>query len=436
MNIPPLKLTEQHAPIRDRMAERLLAVLDSGGYILGKEGAELERRLAEYCGAKHARALNSGTDALIIGLAALGVGCGDEVVVPAFTFIATAEAARWLGARPVFVDIEPLGFNMDQRKLEAVVTSSTKVVMPVHLFGQAADMDEINELTDPLGVSVLEDMAQAIGAEYKGRKVGSLSAAAALSFYPTKNLGACGDGGMILLNRDRLLKPVELLRNHGMHERYYHLVDGLNSRLDEFQAAVLNVKLDHLDEWNGLRGQAAAYYDELLADVDGVVTPQVLPDRNHVYHCYTIRVLSDGWVEPGYVGGPAEGELHHGPHSGPNGCASEAHRGTMAVARHNDADNHPLPPVPGERPSAHAVPSPARRDQVHDHLRASGVVSMIYYPVPLHLQTVYAQYGLKPGLFPVAERAASEVISLPVFPGITRDEQQYVVSKLREGLAL
>jgi dTDP-4-amino-4,6-dideoxygalactose transaminase len=294
-------------------------------------------------------------------------------------------------------------------------------------------MDEINELTDPLDVAVIEDMAQAIGAEYKGRKVGSLSACAALSFYPTKNLGACGDGGMILLNRERLVKPIELLRNHGMHERYFHLVDGLNSRLDEFQAAVLNVKLPHLDEWNGLRQQAAAYYDELLADVPGVLPPARLPGRTHVFHCYTIRVLSDGWIEPGPTG-PAADASYSGPHSGPNGCAAEAHRNTMAVARHSDEDNHPLPPVPGERPSAQSVPSPARRDRVHDHLRANGVVSMIYYPVPLLLQQVYAQYNLRPGLFPVAERASSEVISLPVFPGITKDEQQYVVAKLREGL--
>lgn len=429
MNVPPLRLPEQHAPIRNAMAERLLAVLDSGGYILGKEGKELEQRLADYCSAKAALALNSGTDALIIGLAALGVGCGDEVITPPFTFIATSEAARWLGARPVFVDIEPETFNIDPTRIEAAVTPNTKALIPVHLYGHPADMDAIMPITDDLGISVLEDMAQAIGATYKGRKVGGLSAAAALSFYPTKNLGACGDGGMLLMNRERLIEPATLLRNHGQHERYYHLSDGLNSRLDEFQAAVLNVKLDKLDEWNGLRQQAAAYYNEQLAGIPGITTPKVAEGCTHVYHQYTIRVSSEGWVEwqfPEGWGSAPDAKGKCGGHC----CQAACHREDAAAYHSGRYPAGETPPSPGR-----SVPNPARRDAVMAHLRASGVIAMIYYPVPLHLQNVYSVYGHKPGDFPVTERAAAEVLSLPIHPGIRRDEQDYVVAKIREAVA-
>jgi dTDP-4-amino-4,6-dideoxygalactose transaminase len=427
MDIPPLRLAQQHAPLRDEMLARLAAVLDSGGFILGKQGAELEARLAEYCGAKHAVALNSGTDALIIGLAALGVNCGEEVVMPPFTFIATAEAARWLGARPVFCDIDPATFNLDPAPLEAVLTPDTRVVIPVHLYGHPADMDRILEICDPMGISVLEDMAQAVGASYKGRKVGGLSAAAALSFYPTKNLGACGDGGMLLLNRDRLLDPVKLLRNHGQHERYYHLTDGLNSRLDEMQAALLNVKLAHLDEWNGARREAAAVYNALFDGIAGVETPKVAEGCEHVYHQYTIRIKSSEWVsysEPAEFGQAAKLFEHRGAQGacGAHGCAHACHgSGRPKLRRSHDAP-------------AGKLPSPARRDKVMAHLRSSGVISMIYYPVPLHLQHVYKCYGYEPGDFPHSERAAAEVISLPIFPGITRAEQEFVAARVREAL--
>jgi dTDP-4-amino-4,6-dideoxygalactose transaminase len=410
MDIPPLRLAQQHAPLRDEMLARLAAVLDSGGFILGKQGGELEARLAEYCGAKHAVALNSGTDALIIGLAALGVNCGEEVVMPPFTFIATAEAARWLGARPVFCDIDPLTFNLDPKLLEAVLTPDTRVVIPVHLYGQAADMDSILDVCDPMGISVLEDMAQAVGASYKGRKVGGLSAAAALSFYPTKNLGACGDGGMLLLNRDRLVDPVKLLRNHGQHERYYHLTDGLNSRLDEMQAALLNVKLDHLDEWNGARREAAAVYDALFDGMAGVTTPQVAEGCEHVYHQFA----------------QAARLFEHRGNAGPcgaHGCSHACH----------GAGRPPL--KRGHDDPAGKLPSPATRDKVMAHLRGCGVVSMIYYPVPLHLQHVYKCYGYEPGDFPHSERAAAEVLSLPIFPGITRAEQEFVAARVKEALA-
>ncbi|MCC7477505.1 DegT/DnrJ/EryC1/StrS family aminotransferase [bacterium] len=429
MNVPPLRLPEQHAPIRDAMAQRLLAVLDSGGYILGKEGKELEQRLAAYCGAKSALALNSGTDALIIGLAALGVGCGDEVITPPFTFIATSEAARWLGARPVFVDIEPETFNIDPARIESAVTPNTKALIPVHLYGHPADMDEILPITDDLGISVLEDMAQAIGATYKGRKVGGLSAAAALSFYPTKNLGACGDGGMLLMNRERLLEPATLLRNHGQHERYYHLSDGLNSRLDEFQAAVLNVKLDKLDEWNGLRAEAAAYYNAHLDGVPGITTPKVAEGCTHVYHQYTIRVSSEGWVEWQAPQGWGAANSPAGIKAGAHRCSAKAHSEDGAAYRSGRYPEGEVPPTHGK-----SLPNPARRDAVMAHLRASGVVAMIYYPVPLHLQNVYSIYGHRPGDFPVTERAAAEVLSLPIHPGITRAEQDYVIAKIREAV--
>jgi len=432
MNIPPLRLAQQHAPLRDEMLARLAAVLDSGGFILGRQCSELEERLRDYCGARHARALNSGTDALIIGLAALGVGCGDEVVMPPFTFIATAEAARWLGARPVFCDIDPQTFNIDPKLLEAAITPATKAIIPVHLYGQAADMDAILAISDPLGVSVLEDMAQAIGADYKGRKVGGLAAASALSFYPTKNLGACGDGGMLLLNRDRLVEPVELLRNHGQHQRYFHLADGLNSRLDEMQAALLNVKLNHLDEWNAERRAVAARYNELLSGIPGVSTPEVADGNVHVYHQYTVRIASSGWVEykePAEFSGLAQSIEHRGARKacGAHGCTHETHcSGRVSNIPGSSAASAGHP--------AHSVPDPVRRDTAHDYLRKHGVVSMIYYPVPLHLQHVYREYGYLPGDFPHAERAAAEVLSLPVFPGITRDEQAYIAQKLAEGL--
>jgi dTDP-4-amino-4,6-dideoxygalactose transaminase len=309
------------------------------------------------------------------------------------------------------------------------VTSNTKALIPVHLYGHPADMDEILPLTDDLGISVLEDMAQAIGATYKGRKVGGLSACAALSFYPTKNLGACGDGGMILLNRSRLPEPVELLRNHGQHERYYHLTDGLNSRLDEFQAAVLNVKLDMLDEWNGRRQAAAAYYNEGLTGIPGITTPKVAEGCTHVYHQYTIRVSSEGWVEWKMPEGWGDANSPKGK-TGANNCPAPCHREDGPAYRSGRYPEGETPPHHGK-----SLPDPARRDRVMQHLRDNGIVAMIYYPVPLHLQTVYSVYGHKPGDFPVTERAAAEVLSLPIHPEITREEQDYVITKLREAVA-
>ena len=276
----------------DEIQAAIHRVLKSGRYILGPEVEAFEREVAEYLGVRHAIGVNSGTDALVIGLSALGIGSGDEVITTPFTFFATAEAISQVGATPVFVDIDPKTFNIDPGLIEEKITPRTKAILPVHLYGQAADMDPIMGLAEKYGLKVLEDVAQAFGGEYKGRKLGTIGHAGAFSFFPSKNLGAYGDGGLIATNDDEVAETARMLRAHGARKKYYNEMLGYNSRLDELQAAILRVKLPHIDEWDEARRRVAQTYNELLKDVSGVVTPYEAPYAKHVYHQYTVRVLN------------------------------------------------------------------------------------------------------------------------------------------------
>jgi dTDP-4-amino-4,6-dideoxygalactose transaminase len=289
-SIPPLDLKAQYASIQTEIIAAINAVLESQQFILGPQVSSLESEVAEYCGTRFAVGVASGTDALILALHAVGVGPGDEVLLPAFSFIASADTVSLLGAKPVFADIRPDTFNIDTEQLARLITSRTKAIMPVHLYGQPADMDPVLALAQKHGLKVVEDNAQAIGARYKGKRTGSQGEFGCISFFPSKNLGAYGDGGMILTNSEEAAEHLRSLRNHGSTKKYYSTEQGWNSRLDEVQAAILRVKLRHLDAWGTARRDKAASYDRLLSRVAGVVTPAVAPWAEHVYHQYTIRV--------------------------------------------------------------------------------------------------------------------------------------------------
>ncbi|NPA93340.1 MAG: DegT/DnrJ/EryC1/StrS family aminotransferase, partial [Chloroflexi bacterium] len=275
----------------DELHQAFARVLRSGRFILGPEVEAFEREAAAYLGAKYAVGVNSGTDALVIALRALGIGPGDEVITTPFTFFATAEAISMVGATPVFVDIDPVTFNLDPALIPPAVTPRTKAILPVHLYGHAADMDPILEIAKEHGLKVLEDVAQAFGGAYKGRKLGSLGDAAAFSFFPTKNLGGFGDGGLIATNDPAVADTARMLRAHGARKKYHNETLGYNSRLDALQAAMLRVKLRYVDQWNDQRRAAAQRYREMLAEVDGLVLPSEQPYAHHVYHQYTVRVL-------------------------------------------------------------------------------------------------------------------------------------------------
>ncbi len=363
MKVPLLDLTRQFAQIEPQVREVLDEVLSSQHFIMGPRVQELEKKIAAYCGTKYAVACASGSDALLLALWALGVGPGDEVITTPFTFFATAGSVSRLGATPVFVDIEPDTFNINPDLIESCITENTRAIIPVHLFGQCADMDWINEVAARHNVPVIEDAAQAIGARYKGRRAGALSAMGAFSFFPSKNLGAFGDGGIVTTNDDRLHDLLAILRLHGSQPKYYHKIIGMNSRLDALQAAILIVKLQHLDRWNEGRRTNAAIYDHLFDGAD-VLTPTARPDSYHIYNQYTMRV--------------------------------------------------------------------SRRDELRESLKNKGIGTEIYYPVPLHLQECYASLGYEEGSLPVSEQAAREVISLPIFPELSREEMEYVASAVRE----
>ncbi len=341
------------------LEEAFRRVMRSGRYILGPEVEALEREAAAYLGVKHAIGVNSGTDALVIALRALGVGPGDEVITTPFTFFATAEAISLVGATPVFVDIDPRTFNINPDLIPSAITPRTKAILPVHLYGLPAEMDPILEIARSHGLKVLEDCAQAFGATYKGKKVGTLGDAGAFSFFPTKNLGGFGDGGLIATNSDEVADLARMLRAHGSRRKYYNEGVGYNSRLDALQAAFLRVKLRHVDAWNEARRQVASRYNELFAGLSGLVLPEVSP--GHVFHQYTVRVL----------GG---------------------------------------------------------RDRVAEALAREGVGTMVYYPVPLHRLPVYAHMG---AALPEAERAAREVLSLPIGPHLNPSSQEVVSEALK-----
>lgn len=290
MNVPFIDFKEQYHTVKAEIDAGVMRVFEKGNFILGEEEKVFEADFAKYCEAKYAVGVNSGTDALYLALAALDLGPGDEVILPTFTFIATALCISYTGAKPVFVDIEEGTYNMDPVALKKAITKKTKAIIPVHIYGQSANMEEINKIAQARKLKVIEDAAQAHGATYKGKKIGSLSDVSCFSFYPTKSLGAFGDGGMIVTDDKTIYENSLMLRDYGRTDRYSHKIKGYNSRLDTVQAVVLSAKLKKLDEWNKMRNEKAAYYKALLRDIKGIVTPAIQNDRTHVFQTYAIRI--------------------------------------------------------------------------------------------------------------------------------------------------
>lgn len=370
-SVPLLDVNRATTELREELIAAVTRVIDSGRFLHGPDIAQLEQAVSVICGVEHAIACSSGSDALLLALMALDIGDGDEVIVPSFTFFATASAVWRLGAKPVFVDIDPKTFNLDPNLIEEAITPLTRAIIPVHLFGQCADMEAIGLIAQQHGLHIIEDAAQAIGSRFKSWPAGSMSAVGCLSFYPTKNLGGMGDGGMLTTHDAALAEQLRLLAVHGMSPRYYHHVVGIASRMDSIQAAVLNVKLSKLREWTSQRVANAHRYGELLkfAGLDQqLVLPQTEPRCQHTWNQYTVR-------------------------------------------------------IPG-----------GRRDAVKAQLTAAGVGCEIYYPVPLHLQKCFATLGYCPGSLPHTEKAAREALSLPIFPELTTIEQDTVVARLADAL--
>ncbi len=364
MKVPLLDLTRQYATINDEINKAIQRVLDHGRFIMGPELNEFEASLAEYCTVKNGIGVASGTDALLLSLRALGVGTGDEVITSTFSFFATAGVISRLGARPVFADIDPRTFNIDPDGIAGAVTSKTKAIMPVHLYGQVAEMDEISTIAEKHNLAIVEDAAQAIGATYKDRKAGSFGRTACFSFFPSKNLGAYGDAGFIGTNDDDLADIIKRLRVHGAKPKYYHSVVGYNSRLDTIQAAVLMIKLKYLPAWHEARRGKAARYDGLLEGIEQIITPLVHEHNYHIYHQYTI-IAED-------------------------------------------------------------------RDGLKDFLKSREIGIDTYYPLPLHLQDCFKELGYRKGDMPVAESLSEKVISLPIFPELMDEEQDFVAESIKE----
>jgi len=373
MAVPLLDLVAQYRRIRDEVRAAVDEVLESQRCIGGPKVAACEKAIAEYSDAKFGIGASSGTDAILGALMSLGVGPGDEVITTPFTFFATAGCVARLGAKPVFVDIDPRTFNIDPAGVAEAVTDRTKAILPVHLFGQCADMDPILAAAAERGIPVVEDAAQAIGATYKGRKAGSMGTCGCFSFFPSKNLGAAGDGGMIVTSDAALAERCAVMRNHGSKPKYYHHFVGGNFRLDAIQAAVVLAKLPYLEQWHEARRAHAAYYDQRFAECPAITTPYVEPHNRMIYNQYVIRI-SDG-----------EG-------------------GSSA------------------------------RDRVVEHLKARNIGHAIYYPVPLHLQRCFADLGYKEGDFPHAEQAAREVLALPVYPELTQAQMDEVADAVLEAV--
>lgn len=368
LSVPPLNLAGQFASIRDDLLAELTAVATSGQYVLGPKVTAFEEALARYCGAKHALGVSSGTDALLLALMSLGIGSGDEVIVPTFTFFATAGTVVRVGARPVFCDVAPQTFNIDVAQVERRITPRTRAIMPVHLYGQLADMTPLMALAERHHIPVIEDAAQAIGAAAAdGRMAGTFGRCGALSFYPTKNLGALGDAGALLTDDDALFELARKLRIHGSGHTYYHDQVGGNFRIDALQAALLTIKLRYLEQWTQLRRARAARYTELLTEA-GVAPLYVQPPPEitgrHVYHQYVLRAR--------------------------------------------------------------------QRDELVEFLRQRQIGAAVYYPLPLHLQKCFGDLGHRPGDFPQAEQAAAQVVALPLYPELTNAQQQAVVDGVVE----
>src|SRR5262252_2035562 len=362
--VPQMDLSAQYDAIGGEIREAVNRVLASQQFVLGKEGSALEQEIAALCRVRHGIGVASGTDALILALRAVGVKAGDEVILPPFTFVATGSAVSALGAKPVFADIDRATFNITAVEVAKRITKKTRTIVVVHLYGLASDMDPIREIAQRHGLPVVEDNAQAIGATYKGRPTGSLGDVACLSFYPTKNLGAYGDAGMITTDSPELDSRLRTLRNHGQSSRYNSTEAGWNSRLDEIQAAILRVKLGHLKAWENARKACAAQYTKRLSVIREVETPGAPKDCEHVFHQYTIRA--------------------------------------------------------------------ERRDQLQEFLCQRRIGNSVYYPVPLHLQPIYADLGHQVGSFPEAEKAAAAAISLPMFPELRAEQIEHVTETIAE----
>jgi len=373
ITIPPFDISQQFQQIGAEINQAVSAVLASGQYIGGTQVIEFEQEFANYIGAKFGIACNSGTDALYLSMRTLGIGVGDEVIVPSFSFFASAEAVSLTGATPVFADIQPDSFNLAIAGLEKLITERTKAIMPVHLFGRPANMTEVIAIAKKYNLFIIEDCAQATGASYKFAdqtlKVGNIGDVGCFSFYPTKNLGGCGDGGMVTTNDPELAEKVKVLREHGSPKRYYHTEIGMNSRLDAIQAAILRVKLPHLENWNQMRLEVSDRYDKMLYQVPGIALPGCCPEcgMGAVWNQYTVRFTE------------------------------------------------------------------ADRNLVQVRLKELGINTIIYYPLSIHQQQVYAH--LKPVSLPVAELVSNQVLSLPMFPEISQSQQEIVVNELQSILS-
>ena len=391
MNIPLIDLQAQYKSLEQELNKAALEVLSSAKYIMGENVVEFEKEFANYVGVKHAISVGNGTDALVLALKAMGIKSGDEVITTPFTFFATAEAISAVGAVPVFVDVDKETFNIDVTKIEEKITNKTKAIIPVHIFGQAADMDEINKIAKKHNLLVLEDACQAIGGKYKGKNIGALADAACFSFFPTKNLGCAGDGGMIVTDNDDIAIIARALRTHGSGEngqkaynllnniteevktaegaddtvynplKYYNYLIGYNTRLDAIQAAMLRIKLKEIDNWNAKRREIVKIYNDALQNSD-YVTPFCREDVEHVYHMYILQ-----------------------------------------------SEN---------------------REEVIAKLSEAGIATGVYYPVPLHLQKVYKDLGYKEGDMPVSEYLSHRTFAIPVYPELTKEQVEYILSRL------
>ncbi|MCT7981270.1 DegT/DnrJ/EryC1/StrS family aminotransferase [Laspinema olomoucense] len=372
-HIPPLDLSLQYHTIAQEVEASVLALLASGRYINGPVVAEFEQQFAAYIGTKECVSCNSGTDALYLALRALNIGPGDEVITTPFTFFATSETISRVGATPVFVDIVPETFNLDVERLEAAITEKTRGILLVHLYGQPVEMTRLMAIANQHNLAVIEDCAQSTGAIWAGQRVGSIGYMGCFSFFPTKNLGAFGDGGAVTTNDPAIAAQMRILKEHGASGRYYHESVGINSRLDALQAAILQIKLRYLDFWNDRRRAIAQNYHRLLAPLAGIVPPQELPGGQGVWNQYTIRVKS----------------------------------------QENNTQ---------------------RRDRLQQQLNESGIAATVYYPLALHLQPIYQGLGYALGDLAIAEQASREVLSLPMFPELSEEQQQEVVYSLKSFL--
>jgi len=366
MNIPLVDLRAQAAEIADEVEPQVLEILRSACYVGGPHVAAFEKAFAQFVGVDHAIGVANGTDAVELALRAVGVGAGDEVIMPANTFIATAEAASRIGAIPVPVDVDPDHLLISPEAVAAAISERTRAIVPVHLYGQVAPVEALEPIAAAAGLAIVEDGAQSQGATRNGSSAGSLGAIAATSFYPGKNLGASGDGGAVTTDDPDRASTVRLMANHGSATRYVHDVVGMNSRLDEVHAVTLRAKLARLNDWNTRRQEASDRYAELLADIPGLILPRTMPGNSDVWHLYVIRV--------------------------------------------------------------------AERDRVLAGLRTAGVGAGVHYPDPWHLTPAYVHLGYRPGATPIAESAASEVLSLPLYPHLTEEQQRFVATALRKAV--